>query len=92
MVEATITSETVPCGIHTMGEPRTERGWLTSYPCGGTCVVVSRTDTMVHYKCQSCGFHTARRSDGSPLRAWDGLLKDGTPYEGSGVDEHDWRI
>lgn len=92
MVEATIAPETVPCGIHTMVDEKDERGWRKSVACGGTCAVESRTDTMVYYKCQSCGFRTARRSDGSPLQAWDGLLKDGTPYEGSCVDESDWRL
>jgi hypothetical protein len=84
--------ETVPCGIHTMGEPRTEHGWLTSYPCGGTCRIVETMETLVYYECERCGHGTARRSDGSPLPGWDGLLRDGTPYEDSAVDEHSWLL
>lgn len=84
---------TVPCGIHTMGEPRTQQGWLTSYPCGGTCIKVNTAgDVLVYYTCDRCGHSTSRTLDGSPLPAWDGMLRDGSRYEDAAPGEHDWRL
>lgn len=80
--------ETVPCGIYTIvsntyGETRA---------CGGTCTRLRERDGIVYYTCNRCGHGTARYVDGRSLPAWDGILRDGTPYVGSGVDEHDWRL
>lgn len=82
----------VPCGIHTMGEPRTERGWLTSYACGGTCHLTSIGDTLGYYRCDRCTHGTSRRLDGRPEQAWDGMLRDGSSYFDEAPDEHDWRL
>lgn len=83
---------TVPCGIYTMGEPRTERGWLTSYACGGTCQPTGTSDSLAYYRCDRCGHSTARNLDGTPTQAWDGMLRDGSSYADAAPDEHDWRL
>jgi hypothetical protein len=78
----------VPCGIHTI-IPNTHG---RSRACGGSCDQEIVANGLVHYRCPRCGHRTARHLDGTPLRAWDGLLRDGTPYAGSSVTEHDWRL
>jgi hypothetical protein len=86
--------KTVPCGIHTV--IKFTKG--TSVACSGTCAMVSvtpgeRGGMIVRYRCDRCGHTTSRYADGSPLLpAWDGMLRDGTPYAESGADENDWRL
>lgn len=85
-------TQTVPCGLYRLSEPRDERGRLTSVACGGVCRIESVGETLTYYRCERCGLSTSRRTDGRPMRNWDGLLRDGTPYEGSAVHENDWRL
>lgn len=78
--------QTVPCGIHTS----LPQGQVVA--CGGTCHIVIVDCELVHYRCDICGFRQARYRDGRPLPAWDGLLRDGSSYADSAVDEHHWSL
>lgn len=78
---------TVPCGIHTCVP-----GTKDTVACGGTCQFVKSVEGINYFRCDRCLHVTSRYTDGKPLPAWDGILRDGTPYEGSCVDEHHWTL
>lgn len=75
-----------------MTKERDERGWMKSIACGGMCSETVRSDTMIYYACDKCGFRTSRYLDGRPIPAWDGILRDGSSYEDAAPSEHDWRL